>query len=214
MNKKLLLSISAATILVFVTLSGCNGNKIKTPANVDKPKIQKQLPSSKPKSQTAKPNIELKYLEAVLPSNTKIKQNTPWETSPMGKYEATIEGRGKKAKEEGYSTIFIKDKKSKKLIKLTLFNENKIKLTTKDIEWINEGNMFVILGQPFGMVSMGGKIYKVNIKSGEVSLYLSTKSDREEFTAIHKTSKGFSFEKYVYDDDNYTEGHIVRGTLK
>jgi hypothetical protein len=214
MNKKLILGLVALMILVAATLSGCNAKKPALPAKEVPTNIDKKPVKNVVKDTASVPFAQLKYKIASIPSNTKIELNTPWEGSPSGELKATIEGKGENAKEEGYSHIIIKDKKSGKLTKLTLENEEKSVLTAKDLEWMDESNLFVILGQPFGTVSKGGKIYKVNIITGETTLYKDIANSREEFTAVHKSVSGFTFEKYVYDDDNFIKGHIESGNLE
>jgi hypothetical protein len=228
LNKKLILGLSMVTILVSVAILGYNLNKttvpiksvpVQTQKNSENSDI-KDTTTSKPETDTPAsvtatvPLSQFKYDISSIPDNTKIELNTPWESSPLGKLSATIEGKGEKAQEEGYSHIIIKDVQSGKLTKLTLENEEKNQITAKDLEWIDESNMFVIIGQAFGTISQGGKIYKVNITTGETSLYVNTTSSKEEFTAVHKTANGYTFEKYVYDDANFIKGHSESGTLE
>lgn len=213
MGKKLIISFVVIIILVSLSFSGCNINRTKTPVKVPTKHVQKKPENSKTGT-SIKPFSLLKYDIVSIPFNTKIELNTPWETSPLGKLEATVEGKGEKAEEEGYSHIIIKDKKSGTLIKLTLENETKNQLTAKALAWIDENHMFVILGEPFGTVSMGGEIYELNIINGDTSLYLDTTSLKEEFTSIHKTSDGFKYEKFIYDDSNFIKGHIETGIFK
>lgn len=214
MNKKLAIGFASITILGVVAFSGCSINKTKEPVKNISSSTQKQSENSN-KTHTIDTTLsQLKYDIASIPSNTKIELNTPWEHSPLGKFNATIEGKGEKTQEEGYSHIIIKDERTGEIKKLTLVNEEKNQLTTKDLEWIDENNMFIIMGFPFGTVSMGGKIYKVNIISGEASLYVNTTSSREEFISVHKSADNFTFDKYVYDDNNFTKGHTESGILK
>ena len=229
LNKKLVLCLASMIIFSTMALLGCSVDKTTAPAKDVLTQTQKEAEASKIKDAAIKKaevakvatqkvpltKISSQYIYAItsIISGTEIKLNTPWEASPLAKFKATLEGKGETAKEEGYSHIIIKDEKSSKLIKLTLVGEEKNKITAKDLEWIDESNMFVILGQPFGTVTKGGKIYKVNIVSGETSLYADT-SLKEEYTAVHKSGSGFSFEKYVYEDDNFTKGHNESGTLQ
>jgi len=229
MNKKLVLVLASITVFSSVAFLGCSVNKTTEKAKDVPTQTQKKPEASTTKNTTVnkaevakvvakevsstEPLSQLKYGIASVPSDTKIELNTPWEASPLGKFKATLEGKGETVKEEGYSHIIIKDEKSGKLLKLTLRDEEKNEITAKDLEWIDESNMFVILGQPFGTVTKGGKVYKVNIESGETSLYVNT-SSREEYIAIHKSGSNFNFEKYVYEDDNFINGHMEKGTLE
>jgi hypothetical protein len=229
LNKKLVLGMASITVFATVALLGCSANDTTATTKNVLTQEQKKSETSNTKDTAinktevakvvaqkvtaAEPLSQLKYVITSIPSDTKIELNTPWETSPLGKFKATVEGKGEKAKEEGYSYIVIKDEKSGKLSKLTLENQEKNKITAKDLEWIDESNMFVILGQPFGTVTKGGKIYKVNITNGETSLYVNT-TPKEEYTAVGKSGSEFNFEKYVYEDDNFTIGHSESGILE
>lgn len=224
MNKKLVISVTAMTILASTILLGCSANKDKLPTKNVIPTTQVQPDNSDKTNETggskasdplvrADPISKFKYDISSIASSTKISFNTPWEVSPLKEFSGTIEGKGDKAQEEGYSHIIIKDEKSGKLTKLTLEDEQKNQLTAKDIEWIDESEMFVIIGFPNGTVSMGGKIYKVNVKTGETYLYTDTTSTKEEYTSVHKTSTGYTFNKHIYDDANLTKGHNESGIL-
>lgn len=229
MNKKLNLGLVAITIIFTLSLLGCAANNTNKPSKnvtsqaddstsnastTDKPNATDSTDSAGKTSTETVTTSPYKYDVTSIASDTKIELNTPWESSPLGKSKATIEGKGEKAGSEGYSHIIIKDVNSNKLTKLTFENEEQNKLTARDLEWIDENNLFVILGQSFGTVSKGGSIYKVNILSGETTLYLKTTNSKEEFTAVHKSENVFKFEKYVYEDDNFIKGHSETGVLE
>ena len=223
MNKKLSLGLIAITIIFTLSLLGCAPNKPPKSApphtegttsngiTTDKPNTGDSTVKTTPDTQTTSP---FKYNVVSIASDTKIQFNTPWQSSPLGKFKATIEGKGEKANAEGYSYIIIKDVNSSKFTKLTFENQEKNHLTARNLEWIDENSLFVILGQPFGTVSKGGDIYKVNILSGETTVYLKVANSKEEFTAVHKSENIFTFEKYVYEDDNFTKGHSVTGPIE
>ena len=225
MNKKLTLSLLTITLLFTTAFLGCSPNKTTKPSNEVTTKIQDSSKNSTINDATTNTKTDnipatslqpslFKYIITSISSDTKIQLNTPWEESPLLGFKATIEGKGGKAQEEGYSHIIIKDEKTNKFTKLTLENQENNKITAKDLEWIDESNMFVILGQPFGTVSKGGKIYKVNICNGDIFLYEDTTTLKEEFTAVHRLGDVFNFEKYIYDDDNFIKGHSVTGILE
>jgi hypothetical protein len=216
MNRKLILSLAVLTILfVFAAaVSGCGSKKAALPTKVVSTNIDKKPTKDSRKNTTGVPFAELKYIISSAPASSKIEGNTPWEVSPGGIYTATIEGKGDKAQEEGYAQIVIKNIKSGELKRLTMENQEKVQLTAKNLEWIDDANLFVIIGYPFGTVTMGGKIYKINIITGKTSLYLNTANSKEEYTEVHKSGSTFTFEKYVYDDDNFIKGHIEKGNLE
>lgn len=142
-----------------------------------------------------------------LSKDVKIVMNTPWEKSPNGKYEATVEGKGESSEEEGIATIIIRDVNSGAMKRLELDHGRELQKTPKTLEWADDSNIYVIIGKAFGTVTKGGKIYKVNIIDGTAPLIADTKN-KEEFSSIHRTSKGITVDKYVYEDDNYIKGHI------
>ena len=219
MNKKLNLGLVPIIILFTLSLLGCAPNNTNKPTKSVTPQTDTasngsttgKTDSTDAGKQTTSP---FKYNVASMSSDTKIEFNTPWQASPLGKLKATIEGKGEKASDEGYSHIIIKDANLNKLTKLTFEDQEKNHLTARNLEWIDEDNLFVILGQSFGTVSKGGDIYKVNILSGETTVYLKVANSKEEFTSVHKVENVFKFEKYVYEDDNFTKGHLVTGIME
>jgi len=210
LNKKL--SLVAITIIFSLSLLGCAPNNSITSQKSVPPKTEGTVSNdSKTGAETTSP---YKYIISSMTSDAKIEFNTPFESSPLGKFKATIEGKGGTANAEGYSHIIIKDVTSNKLTKLTFENEEENHLAARDLEWIDENNLFVILGQSFGTASKGGSIYKVNILSGETTIYLKTTDSKEEFTAVHRSENVFTYEKYVYEDDNFTKGHLENGIIE
>lgn len=213
MSKKLVLILAGLTLLLGATITGCSNANTKIPKKEAPIEIVKPKVSDSGKK-IVEPSSKIKYKIAIEDTTNNMNGNTPWELSPKGELKASIEGRGDKAEDEGYSRILIEDKKSGEVTSLTLENEDKLTLAAKDLEWIDESNLFVILGQPFGTISKGGKIYKVNIKTGEVNLFKDIENPREEYISVKKSAEGFSFEKYVYEDDNFIKGHFESGKLE
>ena len=219
MNNKCRNLIFGIMVVSSLMLFGCNEKKPQTTPNKGVVKVNPKTPQQHQVNQSQKPNKNQNKGEGVMynishiSSKTSIEMNTPWKTSPDKKYKATVEGKGEKAEEEGFSQIIIKNIATKELEKFTLKNEEKLQLAAKYVEWIDDDYIFVIIGNPFGTTTRGGQIYKLNVKTGEALLYAKVKNSREEFTDIKKTSNGFSYRKYIYDDDNLTNGHVVRGKL-
>jgi hypothetical protein len=215
LNKKHTLSLGMILIVVIMLAASCATNKTKVPVKTNPGRTHQETKQHNSSTEAAVGAAAMyKFNISSMPINSIIDMNTPWETSPNGELEATIEGKGEKAQEEGYSSIIFKDIKTGVLTKLSLENEEKYQITAKDLEWIDSSTMFVIMGDPFGTVSMGGKIYKLNINNGEVYLYKDTNNPKEEYTTVIKAGNTFKFDKYVYDDANFTTGHIERGILK
>lgn len=152
------------------------------------------------------PSEPVTFTVSTLPTDTKIEMNTPWEKSPDDKYEATVEGKGEGSEEEGIANIVVRDISSGDMKKIDLVHSRELQRTPKTLEWADNSNIYVIVGEAFGTVTKGGKIYKVNIIDGTTALVADTK-DKEEFTSVQKIADGFTADKYIYEDDNYTKGH-------
>jgi hypothetical protein len=212
LNRKLIVSVVFVTAITSVLFYGCGQKNNSKPSN-NIPNQQIPAKNSQKGNSNAN-NTDLKYNVSEISSDTKIEYNTTWEISPNKNYKATIEGKGDRGQEEGYSQIIIRDEKTGRLTMLSLADEGKKELAAKDIEWIDENTLFVIIGDAYGTVTTGGKIYKVNITDGSVELYKDTPSSKVEFTSVHRSQEGFTYEKHVYEDDSFTKGHIEKGILK
>lgn len=140
--------------------------------------------------------------------------HSAWITSPASTYQATIEGRGEKAQEEGQGILVIQNKKTGVSKLFTLKGESKTQLTPKYFEWIDENRMFVIVGPAYGTVSKGGKLYTLNISTNTVTPIIDDLKHGEEIVSIKRTGYDeFIYEKHVYEDENMTKWHIERYTL-
>ena len=70
--------------------------------------------------------------------------------------EATIEGKGTYAKEEGIGTIFVKDLVNNKMYEFKLVDESK-KQSPLYIEWYDNENLIIITGLGYGTLETGDK---------------------------------------------------------
>jgi hypothetical protein len=140
--------------------------------------------------------------------------HSAWKTSPDSSYQATIEGRGDKAQEEGQGILVVQNKKTGVSKLFTLKGEYETQITPKYFEWIDENRMFVIVGPSYGTVSKGGKLYTLNISTNTVTPIIDDLKQGEEIISIKRTGYDeFIYEKHIYEDENMTKGHIEKYTL-
>ncbi|MFJ7972455.1 DUF4652 domain-containing protein [Psychrobacillus sp. NPDC096389] len=132
--------------------------------------------------------------------------HSEWKKSSKGVQQATIEGKGDPAIEEGEAVLVIENLQTKKTTIYQLKNNEFSQYTPKYIEWIDENRLFVIIGYAYGTVTTGGKLYKLNIKNNTVTPIIEDLLENEEIMAAKVNNDGtFTYKKHVYDSDNYEE---------
>ena len=149
--------------------------------------------------------------------NYKATFHSPWKPSPSGKQQATIEGRGEQAGEEGIAFLVIENMEKREFTLFKLIEDGEYKqFTPKAVEWIDEDRLFVIVGYAYGMVTMGGNLYELNIKENIVTPIITDLTNKEEIASVMVNNDGtFTYKKHVYDTDNFeqSESHIEEETL-
>lgn len=85
-----------------------------------------------------------------------------------------------------------------------IYESNNKDLTPKDITWINDNEIGIILGYPYGTVATGGDIYRYNIKEKELHL-LYEFHDEIQITDIDYENCHLVLEGKKYIDSNYLE---------
>jgi hypothetical protein len=145
-----------------------------------------------------------KFIKSSADSKADNKFGTPWKASPSGKLQASVDGKGPSAGEEGIAQILINDlqSNSKWLLVLT---ENERQFTPKFVEWIDEENLLVIVGYSQGTVSLGGEVFIVNINTGSTDLVYGVTSNREEVVSFKKGNNVLDLQVVVYTDDNMSQ---------
>ena len=82
----------------------------------------------------------------------------------------------------------------------------------KNVIWLDNENVFVIIGYAYGTISVGGGIYKVNIDTKEKELLdLEVNDDnRLEITDFHIADGALYYEgiRYIDDDLNESEPYL------
>ncbi|NME05486.1 DUF4652 domain-containing protein [Psychrobacillus sp. BL-248-WT-3] len=118
-------------------------------------------------------------------SNYKPSFHSPWIPSPNGTYRATIEGRGEQAGEEGIGTLVIENMNAKDSFIFKLLEEEPYRqYTPKEVAWIDESRLFVIIGYAYGMVTAGGKLYVLDIERNEMKPIITDLTNKEEVMSI------------------------------
>lgn len=143
--------------------------------------------------------------------------HSTWVPSPNGGLRATIEGLGEQAGEEGIGTLVIENIETKdSLIFKLLEAEQNSQYTPKDVAWIDEQRLFVIIGYGYGMVTAGGKLYMLDIEKNEVKPIITDLTNKEEVMSVKVNEDGtFTYQLHVYDTDamESSESHIEEETL-
>ncbi|SES02535.1 protein of unknown function [Gracilibacillus ureilyticus] len=138
---------------------------------------------------------------------------TKWESSPDGTKEVLIDGRGQYAIEEGIGTLVLHDKGKDTYQLITLANKES-QDTIKAVEWIDNKQLFIIVGMSFGMVSKGGQLYEVSLKDFSVKKVFPNLTEKEEISSIENNGDGtFTYELHTYEDDTYTTGTTEENLL-
>lgn len=156
------------------------------------------------------------HFEVKIENNFKPSFHTPWKPSPNGNQQATIEGLGEQAGEEGEGILLIENLETDETIIFKLKDNEERQYTPKKVEWIDEERMFVIIGYAHGTVTVGGKLYELNIKDNIVTPVITDLTLKEEIMSVKVNQDGtFTYEKHVYDTDimEPSESHVEEGIL-
>jgi len=165
--------------------------------------------------QTVK-EITPSQFEVKVETNYKADFHSGWKTSPDGLLQATIDGKGETASEEGEAVLVIENLETSVSTIYKLKDNELSQFTPKVVEWIDDNRVFVIIGYAHGMVTRGGKLYELNLKDNIVTPIIDDLTEREEIMSLTVNEDGtFTYQKHVYnnDDYNYDETHIEEETL-
>ena len=150
-------------------------------------------------------------------SNYTPSSHSPWVPSPYGTYRATIEGRGEQAGEEGIGALVIENMETKDSWIFKLVEEEPYgQYTPKEVAWIDESRLFVIIGYAYGTVTAGGKLYVLDIEKNEVKPIITDLTNKEEVMSVQVNNDGtYTYQLHVYDTDamDGSESHIEEKTL-
>jgi hypothetical protein len=125
-------------------------------------------------------------------------------TSPDGKLKAQIDGRGPNGMEEGPADIFLEKGTTEKW-RFQIVNElvgASAQITPMYLEWLDNENLLITAGNAYGTVTFGGSVYKMNINTGELSMFYKVDSSKEQVTIIEKSGNNIKLTLKVFLDDN------------
>ncbi len=145
-------------------------------------------------------------------TNRKVTFNTPWVTEPKSGLQASVEGKGEFAIEEGLGKLIIKDKKGTFKV-YELVGDNS-KFTPKKVKWIDENSLFIIIGFPYGRVTRGGGAYILDLKTLKLGEIYFDPSIRNEVMDISFNGKDLTLKINTYIDDNMNVSKDDTWTIK
>jgi len=142
----------------------------------------------------------------------KVDFNTPWIKEPKSGLLACLNGKGEYAIEEGLADLVIKDKNGNiKVYKLAGDPLNDY--TPKKVKWIDENNLFVIIGFPFGTVTRGGGLYILDLTTLKLGEVYVSKSSKIEVTDFNLNGTTLEMVMNIYIDDNYINSTKEKWTI-
>ncbi|MCY6483451.1 DUF4652 domain-containing protein [Clostridium aestuarii] len=156
------------------------------------------------KKQEQQTNI--KFVKHQLDKTSKPEFATEWQDSLNKKLSACIEGKGPDAVEEGIGKIYVKNIKNGEKWSIQVMDEAQ-QNTPKSLIWLDDENIVSIVGLGYGTVSLGGDLYKINVKTGEALCLYDTKSSKKEVISAKKDKDKLELEVLVYDDEEYISTH-------
>ncbi|MBU5485084.1 DUF4652 domain-containing protein [Clostridium sp. MSJ-11] len=160
---------------------------------------------------------KVQFIREEVKDEKQIEFNTPWVESPNKKFKATIEGKGPYAVEEGIATVVIKEMDSNKIMRYSIIPDQK-QLTPKYIQWLDDENLLLIIGFPYGTVTKGGNLYMLNMQSNNNYLVYETKDEKKEVTSLEKINRDGTLDLKlnlnVYEDEEFNKFHKETVTLE
>jgi hypothetical protein len=227
-NKKIIVIMCSISVLLVLSLVGCGESKEKNVPAKNETSTQKSDPVKntssenqvEQKTQEAKPqskstntkntNNAPEFSKQELAKSVKPQFSTPWEASSNETYTACIEGKGEEASEEGVGKILVKDNSGNNF---SFQIENNSKISPRNIEWVDDENLLVVVGSSQGTVSKGGNLYMLNVKTGNDSVVLETSDKKQQVMSSKKDKSNINLKVTVYEDDNYNKSNIENWTI-
>lgn len=121
-----------------------------------------------------------------------------WTSSPNGKYQVM----NSRYDFEGVGEIYINEVGTDNYTKFSLTNVPAGQVTPKDIVWIDNERLFVIIGNAHGTVTVGGELYLLDVVENRLSPVVTGLSDKEEVSTIFKVNDStFRYEKVTFLSD-------------
>ncbi|MEC3543598.1 DUF4652 domain-containing protein, partial [Bacillus thuringiensis] len=79
----------------------------------------------------------------------------------------------------------------------------------KDVEWVNDSNLIIIIGLLHGTVSVGGDIYRYSLDDKNLVKIFDGHSQRKQAIKLYKVDEFLSYEELIYLDDAMIQ-HITK----
>lgn len=219
------ISISIFVLILIFVITACEKNENTSATNTKNSSLNLENKNEKSSDDSVKLDTkndkveinktdiknsnEIKFIKKKLSNNMKINFNTPWQSSGNKEYSASIEGKGEEALEEGQGKIIVKGHNEVYSFELV----NNPKKSPKFIEWADNKNLLVIIGESRGTVSKGGNLYILNVDTGKTRILLQTSSNKQQIMSIKKEGNKLSLRVNVYDDDIYNKSHVENWTI-
>ncbi|WP_032120450.1 DUF4652 domain-containing protein [Clostridium amazonitimonense] len=159
------------------------------------------------------PILEMK--DNYVPSFTKENLNydynpkfaTPWKSSKERQMAVCIEGKGEDGLEEGIGHIIVQDNKENSTWKLSVNNKDGKQNSPLYIEWGQDKNLFVIVGQGYGTIPSRKSVYSVNIDNMKTNLVYDTDSVKKQVSSIKNNKDNLELKLIVFNDETLNEYH-------
>lgn len=226
-NKKRIYTLWAIAAVLSLGLTACGSQQNKTTTNNETSVNEKKTTDNNPSvnSNTANNTNEIKTdAKSTKPQNDYVPElskkqlergkkptfSTAWKSSANGAFSACIEGKGQEAAEEGVGKIFVKDSNGT-TSSFEITNNNKI--SPIYIEWLDNKNLFVIIGSAQGTVSKGGNLYLLDVTTGKLSSVLQPTDKKQQIMTAKKSGNNVSLKVNVYEDEAYNKSHTENWTI-
>ena len=153
--------------------------------------------------------------EKFVDSAVELPKDITWQTSQSGKYRMTVLGAGEF---ETVGKIFIEETAYNFQTAFTIANVEYSQMTPKDVAWIDDSRIFVIIGMTHGTVTRGGKLYILDIVNNSLTPLLDNLPIRSEISGITSgeiDGKSFRYEQFTYLTENMDENEsaITEGMI-
>lgn len=157
-------------------------------------------------------NAKIKFTKHQLEKTVEPEFATKFINSVNNKLSAAIEGKGPDAAEEGIGRVFVKDLATSERWALEIVPGEE-QNTPKSILWIDDDNVISIVGLGYGTISLGGNLYKINVKTGEVKTIYNTGTARKQVISVKKVDNKLELEVLVYDDEELIKTHTEKKSI-
>lgn len=124
---------------------------------------------------------------------------TPFKKIDTTIYEASIVGRGTNGKEEGISTVLIKNTKTNSYSEFKL--DTNTSSTAINVTCGTDDTIFITVGYAYGRLTHGGDLYSLNLKTQETKLVASAFHSKEQIVDAKLNDNELTLTCYAFDDD-------------